>query len=156
MLSSAERLVQKIGRINALLFFVVSAGILLLSSNRMFGSVSMIIVILLPVSALVRWRGAASARLILSGKANLKKVALEGFAWGVGIPLLVLSYWFIPGGVRSPLWPLFASIAGFLTFLLIGCIGALTGVVFLFVNRRIVRANLPLNPDAPTTGAPVS
>src|ERR1035438_8851309 len=142
MLSSAERLVRKVGRIDALLFFAACAGVLLLFGRTPFEALSMIVVSVLPASAIVRWRGAAAARFILSGKDNFKKVALEGFAWGPGIPFLFMALLAVLfRGAKSPLWPLVPSIYGILTFLLIGCIGALTGMVLLFINRRIVRAN---------------
>src|SRR5471030_1428868 len=119
MLSSVEkRLVRKIGRTDALLFFVVCAVTLVLSNRPLFGSLSMIILFLLPASALVGWRGAVSARLILAGDANFKRVALEGFAWGAGISFFIVAliayFW-------RWLWPTFASPAGFLTFIFMGC-----------------------------------
>jgi hypothetical protein len=66
MNAPADALARKIGRIDALLFFVLWACVGLLSATYPWGAIPAIIFLLVPASALVGWRGAASVRLIVS------------------------------------------------------------------------------------------
>ncbi|HEY9146919.1 MAG TPA: hypothetical protein VIN36_09565 [Thiobacillus sp.] len=118
--------------------------------------------------ALVGWRGAASARSIQRGKASIRHAALEGFGWGMAVALAVWLWGFsnaalAAGTVFDGLSPLEAHFwlvvaTSLIPVLFIaGACGATTGVVLYFINLRLVRANPPLNTDAPPNGgAPVS
>lgn len=168
MISPTEKLARRIGRIDALVFFVVWAGIGMASSTRPFGALPLIIMVLIPASALVGWRGAASARSIQRGKASIRHAALEGFGWGMAVALAVWLWGFsnaalAAGTVFDGLSPLEAHFwlvvaTSLIPVLFIaGACGATTGVVLYFINLRLVRANPPLNTDAPPNGgAPVS
>jgi hypothetical protein len=168
MTDYSETLARKIGRIDALLFFAIWACVGLVSATHPWGSIPIIIFLLVPASALVGWRGAASVRLILAGSASLRRAAIEGFCWGAAF---VLAVWlwgasksaFAAGGVLDDLSPLqaefwYALSVTLLPALGIGAIlGALHGIALFYFNRWLVRTNPPLNPDAPPNGgAPVS
>jgi len=146
MTTHAEMVARKIGRIDALLFFVVWSCIGAASATNPAGSLPLIIFLLVPASALVGWRGAASARLILAGTASLQRSATEGFVWGA-IFILLIWLWGVSnaalaaGTVLDGLSPFqFEFWAVVATTLLPavgigGSIGSLHGVVFLYLNR---------------------
>lgn len=168
MTKYAETLARKIGRIDALLFFVIWSCVGLMSATHPWGALPVIVFLLVPASALVGWRGAALVLLILAGAASLRRAVIEGFGWGAAF---VFAIWlwgaassaFAAGGVLDGLSPLQAEFwyAVSVTLLPVlgvgGILGALHGIALFYLNRWLVRANPPLNPDAPPNGgAPVS
>lgn len=167
MTDYAERLARKIGRIDASLFFVAWACVGLVSATHPWDSLPILVFLLLPASALVGWCGAASVRLILAGSASFRRAAIEGGGWGAAF---VFTVWLCgasksvlaAGGVLDGLSPLQAEFWYALSVTLLpalgvgGILGALHGIAFFNLNRWLVRANPPLNPDAPPNGgAPV-
>ncbi|MDG4605159.1 MAG: hypothetical protein P9D89_03655 [Candidatus Contendobacter sp.] len=168
MTEYAVSLARKIGRLDALIFFVIWSCVGLASAAHPWGSLPIIVFLLVPASALVGWRGAASVRLILAGTASLRRAAIEGFCWGAAF---VFAVWLwgvsksalAAGGVLDDLSPLQAEFWLALSVTLLpalgigGTLGALHGIALFYLNRWLVRANPPLNTDAPPNGgAPVS
>ena len=167
MTAHEEALARKIGRIDALLFFVLWASLGLISATYPWGAIPAILFLLVPASALVGWRGVASVRLILAGKASLQRASSEGFVAGAAFALAVWLWGFSNAALaagtvfdglspwQSQFWLLVAT-----TLLpamgIAGVLGALHGAAFFILNRWMVRANPPVNPDAPTSGAPVT
>jgi hypothetical protein len=152
MIEHADSLALKVGRIDAALFFAIWSCAGLLSATHPLGSLPAIVFLLVPASALVGWRGAASARLILAGTASLRRAVLEGFSWGAAFVFLVwlwgnASSAFAAGGVLDGLSPLqsefwFAVAVTLVPALCIGgVLGALHGAALFNLNRWLVRAN---------------
>lgn len=151
MLTPEETTARKIGRIDAGLFFLLWAVVLLLSVGHPYGALPAIIFLLVPASALVGWRGAVSVRLLLQGRASLLRGAIEGFAFACLFLAVVwlwswLSQAHAAGTVfdgLSPESPDFWSIIGYLGFWLLGfgVAGAIHGVLLLYLNYRLLMAN---------------
>lgn len=153
MTDRAEALARKIGRIDALLFFAIWACVGLAAATYPSGSLPIIILLLVPASALVGWRGAASVRLILAGAASLRRAAIEGSVSGAAF---VFAIWlwgtassaFAAGGVMDGLSPLQSEFWFAVGVTLVpalgigGVLGAMHGVALLYLNRWLVRANL--------------
>lgn len=167
MTARAEALARKIGRIDALLFFVLWACVGLISATYPRDAIPAIIFLLVPASALVGWRGTASVRLILAGQASFQRALGEGFVAGAAFALAVWLWGFsnaalAAGTVFDGLSPWQAQFWLVVATTLLpatgiaGVLGALHGVAFFILNRWLVRANPPVNPDAPTSGAPVT
>lgn len=159
MIAPAEMVARKVGRIDALLFFVIWSCVAAVLASRPIGSLPIIIFLLVPASALVGWRGAVSVRLILSGVASLQRAAVEGFAWGATFALVIWLWGFSNAALAagtifdglSPLQPAFwVSVATTLlpAMGVAGLLGATHGVAFLYLNRWLVRANPSINTDA--------
>ncbi|WP_133247315.1 hypothetical protein [Azospira sp. I13] len=158
---------QKIGRIDALLFFVIWSCVGLLSATHSYGALPIIVFLLVPASALVGWRGTVSVRLILAGAASLRRAAIDGFIGGAAFVLVIWLWGFSNAALAagtvfdglSP-WQFEFWLAVATTLLpamgAAGVVGALHGIAFFFLNRWLIRANTPVNPDAPTSGAPVT
>ena len=168
MTEYAETLARKIGRIDALLFFILWSCVGLASATHPWGSLPIIVFLLVPASALVGWRGAAAVRLILAGTASLRRAAIEGLCWGT---VFVFGVWlwgasksaFAAGYILDGLSPFQAESWYAVSVTLLpalgigGTLGALHGIALFYLNRWLVRANPPLNPDAPPNGGtPVS
>jgi hypothetical protein len=159
MIASAEMVARKVGRIDALLFFVIWSCVAAMLASRPIGSLPIIIFLLVPASALVGWRGAASVRLIVSGVASLQRAALEGFTWGAAFAFGIWLWGFSNAALAagtifdglSPLRPVFwVSVATTLlpAMGVAGLLGAMHGVAFLYLNRWLVGANLSINTGA--------
>ena len=152
MTEYAESLARRIGRIDALLFFVIWSCIGVASASDVWGALPAIVFLLIPASALVGWRGAASVRLLLCGKASPRRALIEGFGWGVAF---VFAIWllgatnsaFAAGGALDGLSPLqsefwFAFALTVLPSLGIGgLLGTVHGIALFYVNAWLVRAN---------------
>ena len=147
-----EKLARKVGRIDALIFFVAWASVGMLSATNVYGALPLIIMVLLPASALVGWRGAASARKILAGKSSVKHAAIEGFWWGAAVALVVWLWGFsnaalaagtVFDGLSSlePVFWLTVATSLFPVLLIAGCLGAVTGVALYFINLRVLGTN---------------
>ena len=165
MIAHAEIVALKIGFIDALLFFVVWSCVGLATAAQPSGALPIIVFLLVPASALVGWRGAASVRLILAGTASLRRAVIEGFAYGAAF-VFVIWLWGASNAALaagtvfdglSPRQPEFwVTVAkSLLPALGIGgSIGSLHGIVLLYVNRRLVRANPFINTDRRDKAAP--
>jgi len=155
MTEFAESLARKIGRIDALLFFVLWSCVGLASASHAWGAVPAIVFLLLPASALVGWRGKQKKHncgLILAGAASLRRAAFEGFGWGIAF---VSSIWlwgatnsaFAAGGALDGLSPLQSEFWYALSVTLLpalgigGLLGAVHGIAFFYLNGWLVRAN---------------
>jgi len=152
MTSPTEKRARNIGRIDALIFFVVWASVGMLSATSAYGALPLIIMVLIPASALVGWRGAASARKILAGRPSIKHAAIEGFGWGAAVAFVVWLWGFSNAALAagtvfdglSPLEPRFwLTVATSLipVLLIAGCFGAVTGVILHFINLRLLGAS---------------
>jgi Na+-translocating ferredoxin:NAD+ oxidoreductase RnfE subunit len=150
MTSPIEKLARKIGRIDALIFFVVWASVGMLSATSVYGALPLIIMVLVPASALVGWRGAASAREIIAGRPSVKHAAIEGFGWGVAVAFVVWLWGFSNAALAagtvfdglSPLEPRFwLTVATSLNPVLFisACFGVVTGVMLHFINLWLLR-----------------
>jgi len=135
-----------VGLLDGGLFFVFWATLYL--ADRSWGDLVPIL-FLLPVSALVVWRGAVLVRQLLAGQARLGRAAKEGFKAGVllatllwlrGLATAVLAAgWPFDGpSLRSfPFWlNLVASLL--LSMGLAGFLGAVHGAVFYVLNRWLL------------------
>lgn len=162
MTEYAETLARKIGRIDALLFFVLWSCVGLASATHPWGSLPFILFLLVPASALVGWRGATSVHLFLAGTASLRRTVIEGFGWGVAFVFLVWLWGaskeaFAAGCVFDGLSPLqsefwFAvSVTLPPTLGIGGIFGALHGIAFFYLNRWLVRANPAYMDSSPNT-----
>ncbi|MDP2393277.1 MAG: hypothetical protein Q8M21_08480 [Methylococcaceae bacterium] len=97
-----------------MLYFVLWSCVGLASASHPWGSFPVIVFLLVPASALVGWRGAASVRLISAGTGSLRRAAIEGFCWGAAF---VFAVWLwgasksalAAGGVLDGLSPLHAE-----------------------------------------------
>ncbi len=156
MIEHADSLARKVGRIDAALFFAIWSCVGLLSTTHPWGSLPAIVFLLVPASALVGWRGAVSARLILAGTASLRRAVIDGFSWGAAFVFVVwlwgnASSAFAAGGVLDGLYPLqsefwFAVAVTLVPALCIGSVlGALHGATLFYLNRWLVRANPAVN-----------
>lgn len=151
MLTPEETTARKIGRIDAALFFLLWALVLLFSVAHPYGALPAIIFLLVPASALVGWRGAVSVRLLLQGCASLLRGAIEGFAFAcLFLAVVWLWSWFgqahAAGTVfdgLSPESPDFWRIIGYSGLWLtgLGVAGAIHGVLLLYLNYRLLMAN---------------
>jgi len=155
----AESLARKIGGIDALLFFIVWSCVGLISATHPWGSLPIIVFLLVPASALVGWRGAACVRLILAGAASLRRAVIEGFCWGA---TFVFSIWvwgasksaLAAGGVLDGLSPLQSEFWYTVSVTLLpalgigGIFGALHGIALFHLNRWLIRANPSFKRDA--------
>jgi len=159
MITHAEMIARNVGRIDALLFFVIWSCVAAALASRPIGSLPIIIFLLVPASAVVGWRGTISVRLILLGVASLQRAAVEGFAWGAVFALAIWLCGFSNAALAagtvldglSPLQPAFwVSVAStlFLAMGIAGLLGATHGVTFLYLNRWLVRANPSFKRDA--------
>jgi hypothetical protein len=103
----------------------------------------------------------------LEGRASFQRASGEGFVAGAAFALAVWLWGFsnavLAAGTvfdgLSPWQPQFRVVVA--TTLLpamgiAGVLGALHGIAFFILNQWLVRANPPVNPDAPTSGAPVT
>lgn len=161
MTEYTETLARKIGRIDALLFFVLWSCVGLASATDPLGAFPIIVFLLVPASALVGWRGAVSVRLFVAGTASLSRAAIEGASWGAAF-VFVVWFWgasksaLAAGGVLDGLSPLQAQFWFALSVTLLpalgigGIFGAMHGIALFYLNRWLVRANLSVERDAPT------
>jgi hypothetical protein len=92
MTEHAERLVSKVGCIDAVLFFVTWLCMGLIAASHPWGALPAVVFLLLPASALVGWRGAVSVRLILAGTDSLRRAGIEGFGWGAAFVLVIVLW----------------------------------------------------------------
>ena len=152
MTEHAESLARRVGRIDAVLFFAIWSCVGLASATHPWGSLPVIVFLLVPASALVGWRGAASVRRILAGTASLRRAAVEGFSWGAAFVFAVwlwgtASSAFAAGGVLDGLSPLQSEFWFAVGVTLVpalgigGVVGALHGVALFYLNGWLVRAN---------------
>lgn len=136
-----------VGFLDGGLFFVFWAALYL--ADRPRGDLVDILFLLLPVSALVVWRGAVLVRQLLAGQARLGRAAKEGFKagvllatllwlWGLasaalaaGTPFDGLSSWDLSSWLN-----LVASLL--LSMGLAGFLGAVHGAVFYVLNRWLL------------------
>ena len=151
MLTPEETTARNMGRIDAVLFFLFWGVVLLFSAAHPYGALPAIIFLLVPASALVGWRGAASVRLLLQGRASLLRGAIEGFVFACLLLAVVwLWSWFSQAHAAgtvfdglSPESPDFWLIIGNLGLWLLGfgVAGAIHGVFLLYLNYRLLMAN---------------
>ena len=159
MTTQTEVIARKVGLINAAFFFIVWSCIGALSAAQPIGSLPVIIFLLVPASALVGWRGAASVRHILGGTASLRRALSEGFVSGACLIFLVWLWGtansaFAAGSAIDGLSPLQVEFWFVIAVTLLpalglgGVLGAMHGVVFFYLNRWLVQANLSFKRDA--------
>lgn len=160
MTEYAQMLARKIGRIDALLFFVLWSYVSFVSAANPWGALPVIVFLLVPASALVGWRGATFVRLILAGVASLRHAVIEGFGWGAAFVFAVwlwgaASSAFAAGGVLDGLSPLQAKFWYAVSVTLLpalgigGILGTLHGIALFYLNRWLVRANAPASKRSP-------
>lgn len=142
-----EALVWGVGLLDGGLFFVFWAALYL--ADRPWGALVPMLFLLLPVSVLVVWRGAALVRQLLAGQARLGRAAKEGFKAGVLLATL-LWLWGLASAVLAAGTPfdglsswdlsswlnLVASLL--LSMGLAGFLGAVHGAVFYVLNRWLL------------------
>lgn len=144
-------LARKIGRIDALLFFIIWSCVGLTSATHPWGALPIIVFLLIPASALVGWRGAAFVRLILAEATSLRRAVLEGFGWGAAFVFAIwlwgaISSAFAAGHVLEGLSPLQAEFWYAVSVTLLpalgigGILGALHGIALFYLNGWLVRA----------------
>ena len=151
MLAPEEKFARKIGRIDAAAFFLFWGIVLLFSTAHPYAALPAIVFLLVPSSALVGWRGAASVRLLLQGRASLLRGAIEGFLFACLVVFVVwLWSWFSQAHAAgtvfdglSPESPDFWRLIAYLALWLgvFGVVGAIHGVLLLYLNYRLLMAN---------------
>jgi len=165
MTSHPESLARKVGRIDALLFFVIWSCAGAASSSHALAALPAIAFMVVPASALVGWRGAASVSLILAGTASFRRAATEGFFFGAAFVSAIwlwgtLNAAHAAGGHFDGLSPLqsefwFAlSITLLPTLAIGGLLGATHGIALYYLNRWLVRANTSFQGTARKRAAP--
>lgn len=83
-----EKVIRRVGDIDALAFFIFWATVGMVFSTHWYGALPIIFTFLVPASVIVGLRGRASVPKYLSGSANWKSAVVEGVGWGVGYTLL--------------------------------------------------------------------
>ena len=142
--------VRRVGRTDAAVFILVWSLLTLFLASRPAGALPAIAFGVVPLSALVGWRGAASAKRFLADTATLRQSLLEGsgiaatlmlalLLWGWLAPMALaaghpldglaptqLAFWFSLGTLAAVPASLAASI------------GAAHGLVLHFLNQWLV------------------
>ncbi len=83
---------RKIGMIDGLIFLTFWSAIGMASAPYWYGALPVIIFILIPISALVSWRGARSVENIKEEKLSIKTSAIEGGLCGF-LVTFAISLW---------------------------------------------------------------
>ncbi len=135
-------------------FLVVGAALILTVLSgieavaRVYEKLGVVLAFVLPIAAVVAWRGAAHARSLVAGRRGWVRPAVEGFLTG----FLLMPVGHAIGMIQEslacgPLWPTINAPAdywmiyfGFLLqcSLVLGSIGSLSALLISAVNRVVV------------------
>lgn len=143
---------RTVGLIDGLVFLVFWSLVGMMASAYWWGALPIILFVLVPVSALVSWRGAVMASSFSEGSPSLKQYVLDGAKWGSLASLMFLG-WSIASQVSAAGEHLEGAsffskeVATYLLFMgvplvLAGTVaGSVHGGVYFYLNRWLATAN---------------
>lgn len=143
---------RTVGLIDGLIFLVFWSLVGMMTSTYWWGALPIILFVLVPVSALVSWRGAVMASSFRNGSPSLKQHVFDGAKWG-SLAGLVLLGWSVASQVSAAGGHLDGAsffskeVAAYLLYMGVPLIcggtgaGSVHGAMYFYLNRWLTTAN---------------